>query len=97
MKLPRVEIFQGVNDDGEYNGQFYWRLRAANNEIVATGEAYTSREDAKRGFIDAASTFNEAVIEWFCSSFGKKVMTEAEVDKIHSDGFRQGLGPEPSA
>jgi uncharacterized protein YegP (UPF0339 family) len=31
------------------SGQFRWRLIAANGEIVAHGEAYTTRADAHRG------------------------------------------------
>lgn len=34
-----------------------WRVRAGNGEIVATGESYTRREDAVRGFHDAAEAF----------------------------------------
>ena len=31
------------------DGHFYWVLKAANGEIVATSELYTRREDAERG------------------------------------------------
>ena len=31
------------------DGHFYWVLKAANGEIVATSEFYTRREDAERG------------------------------------------------
>jgi uncharacterized protein YegP (UPF0339 family) len=30
-------------------GQFRWRLKAANGEVVATGEAYASKSGAKAG------------------------------------------------
>jgi len=29
--------------------QYRWRLKAGNGEIVATGEAYTTKDGAKRG------------------------------------------------
>lgn len=29
-------------------GFWYWRLRAANNEIIAQGEGYVNRGDAQR-------------------------------------------------
>ncbi|AEC18363.1 hypothetical protein UMN179_02354 [Gallibacterium anatis UMN179] len=32
------EIFKGVN------GQWYWRLKAANHEIIAQGEGYTTKQ-----------------------------------------------------
>ena len=34
-------------------GAWRWRLTAANGEIVATGEGYTSQRDAQRGFTAA--------------------------------------------
>lgn len=43
---------------GQPTGEFGWRFRAANGQIVATsGEGFTRREDAKRAvteFLDAA-------------------------------------------
>lgn len=45
--MSKVEFFKGKDH------QWRWRLRAANGEIVATGESYTRREDAERGFHDA--------------------------------------------
>lgn len=43
-----VEYYE--SDDGDYR----WRVQAANGEIVASGEGYTRRSDAKRGFQDVA-------------------------------------------
>jgi uncharacterized protein YegP (UPF0339 family) len=40
--MSKFEIFE----DGQ--GEFRWRLKAANGEIVATSEGYTSRESAHR-------------------------------------------------
>lgn len=41
-------------------GAWRWRLRAANGEIVAIGEAYTRRGDAKRGLKDAQRAMADA-------------------------------------
>ena len=43
MNTPNFEIFQ------DEAGQWRWRLKAANGEIVAQSEAYTRKEDAQRG------------------------------------------------
>lgn len=43
MNAPRFEIYKDLDDE------FRWRLRAANGEIVASSEAYTSEADARRG------------------------------------------------
>ena len=46
MKLPRIarfEIFQGMDE------QWYWRLRGANNEVMASSEGYVSKGNAERG------------------------------------------------
>jgi uncharacterized protein YegP (UPF0339 family) len=51
---PNVEFYKG--DDGDWR----WRVQAANGEIVATGEGFTRRRDAKRGFEDMASTVRRA-------------------------------------
>lgn len=39
---PRIEVYQAA--DG-----WRWRLKAENGEIVATGEAYTTKQGAERG------------------------------------------------
>ena len=45
-------------------GAFRFRLRAANGEIVAVGEAYTSRRDARRGCeaVLIAAGFSETAV-----------------------------------
>ena len=42
MKGDVIEIVCGLRG-------WRWRLRAANGEIISTGEAYTRRRDAVRG------------------------------------------------
>jgi len=44
-------------------GQYRWRLRANNGEIVAVGEAYTREEDAFRGAEDAKKTMGDTEVE----------------------------------
>ncbi len=41
--MPRFEIFRGVD------GYFYFRLKAANNEIIAQSEGYVAKQGARNG------------------------------------------------
>lgn len=41
-------------------GQWRWRLKADNGEVVAQSEAYTREEDAERGAEDAKKVSEEA-------------------------------------
>lgn len=66
-----VEFYEG--DDGDYR----WRVQAANGEIIATGEGYTRKPDAKRGFQDAARTIREA---WIRDMAGAPPQTEGKGD-----------------
>lgn len=43
--------------------EWRWRVKAANGEIVASGEGYTRREDAVRGFADAAHAMRQAQVD----------------------------------
>jgi uncharacterized protein YegP (UPF0339 family) len=43
MRLAKYEIFVGKDYD------YYWRLRAANGEIVCVSEGYMSPHNARRG------------------------------------------------
>jgi uncharacterized protein YegP (UPF0339 family) len=43
MSLPKYEVYCSAS------GGWRWRLKSANGEIVASGEAYTRRQDALRG------------------------------------------------
>jgi hypothetical protein len=57
-------------------------------EVIATGEWPDSPNHG---------TFRaECMVQWLKDA-GIVLMTEKQVDAIHSDGFRQGLGPEPFA
>lgn len=48
----RFEIFQGKN------GQWFWRLKARNNQIVAQSEAYTRKHGAYRAADAIRKGFN---------------------------------------
>jgi uncharacterized protein YegP (UPF0339 family) len=54
---PEFEVYQG-NDD-----QFYFRLRAANNEIVLTSEGYVSKDGCLNG-VDSVKS-NAPMVEHF--------------------------------
>jgi len=41
--MPKYEIYNDAT------GKFRWRLKAANGEIIATGEAYESKDGCKNG------------------------------------------------
>lgn len=43
MTNPKFQIFNGKD------GQFYFRLKAANGEIVCSSEGYTSLQNCKHG------------------------------------------------
>lgn len=41
------------------DGQWRWHVKAGNGEIVAEGESYTRKEDARRGLDDAMIEYDE--------------------------------------
>jgi hypothetical protein len=45
-----------------------WRVKAGNGEIVASGEGYTRREDAERGFRAAARSMSVAYVAYMSGS-----------------------------
>lgn len=45
MKLPYFEVYQ------DRRKQWRWRLKAANNRIIAHGEAHTRERDAWRAVV----------------------------------------------
>jgi uncharacterized protein YegP (UPF0339 family) len=55
--LARYEVFE------DEAGEFRWRLRAANGEIIAQSEGYTRKEDAERGLTAAKESSAEADLE----------------------------------
>lgn len=52
--VPRIaRIFEDAQ------GEWRWHVQAANGEIVAEGESYTRKADAKRGLEDAEIEYDE--------------------------------------
>jgi uncharacterized protein YegP (UPF0339 family) len=49
--MSRFQVYE------DHDGQWRWRLKARNGEVVAQGESYTRREDAVRGVLDAKTAF----------------------------------------
>jgi hypothetical protein len=47
----------------DHAGQYRFRLKAANGEIVAQGEAYTTKEHAHRGVEAVKTAAAEATVE----------------------------------
>lgn len=41
--MGKFEIFKGIN------GNYYFRLKAANGQIMATSEGYTTKQSAQDG------------------------------------------------
>lgn len=41
--MPKFEIFKGTN------GNYYFRLKASNGEIIAQSEGYSSKQGAQDG------------------------------------------------
>lgn len=57
MKNPKFQIFTGKDR------QFYFRLKAANGEIVCSSEGYTSLQNCKNGIEVIQKISAEAEIE----------------------------------
>jgi uncharacterized protein YegP (UPF0339 family) len=47
-RAPKYELFEG------HNGEWFWHLKGANGEVVASSEGYSSESDAYRGAKDEA-------------------------------------------
>lgn len=65
-RTPAFEVFRGTINKGtpEEGTRFFWRLRAANGEIVADGaEAYTRRAEAVKGAERVKELASAAAIE----------------------------------
>lgn len=53
--MRTAEIFQDVS------GEWRWHVKAANGEIVAEGESYPTKGNAKRGLNDAHIEYDQLV------------------------------------
>lgn len=45
------------------SGEFRWRLRADNNQIIASGEGYTSKDKCKKGIESVKRNAPKAEVE----------------------------------
>jgi uncharacterized protein YegP (UPF0339 family) len=57
MKNPKFQTFKGKDN------QWYFRLRAANGEIVCSSEGYTSKQSCEKGIQAIKKLAAEAPIE----------------------------------
>ena len=57
MKNPKFQVFKGKDN------QFYFRLRAANGEIICGSEGYTTKQSCLNGISAVKSTATNAPTE----------------------------------
>lgn len=56
--MPKYEIYKDAAQ------KFRWRLKAPNGEIIATGEAYESKDSCKKGIESVkANAFKATVVD----------------------------------
>jgi len=55
--MAKFEIYK------DKKGEFRWRLRADNNEIIASGEGYTSKAGCKNGIESVKKNAGKARVE----------------------------------
>jgi uncharacterized protein YegP (UPF0339 family) len=58
--MKHIAHYEVFKDAG---GQYRWRLRSANGEIIAQSEAYTRKADAERGLTAAKEASAEADLD----------------------------------
>ena len=58
MATARYDVFK------DKSGEWRWRVKAANGEILAQSEAYTRKEDAIRGIEALQNAVNDDA-SWF--------------------------------
>lgn len=81
-----AEIYETDRQDeggpeGGSTTEWRWRVRAGNGEIVASGEGYTTKGDALRGYSNARNAMINAVLDsspWDEKSQEKKEATLEE-------------------
>jgi hypothetical protein len=64
--MSKVEFYQedGAMRVSTTSTDWRWRVKAGNGEIVASGEGYTTRTDAKRGIADAFDSMRFAYLNF---------------------------------
>ena len=54
--MAKFEIYQ------DKKGEFRWRLRADNNQVIATGEGYSSKAGCKNGIASVKKNAQKAEV-----------------------------------
>ena len=57
MKNPKFQIFKGKDK------QFYFRLKAANGEIICSSEGYSTLQNCNKGIEAIKNIANDAPVE----------------------------------
>jgi uncharacterized protein YegP (UPF0339 family) len=57
MIMARFEIYK------DRKGEFRWRLRADNNQVIASGEGYSSKAGCKNGIESVKKNTRKAKVE----------------------------------
>jgi len=57
MSNPKFQVFKGIDD------QFYFRLRAANGEVICSSQGYTTKQSCLNGIEAVQSVAASASIE----------------------------------
>jgi len=57
MSNPKFQVFKGEDD------QFYFRLKAANGEIICASQGYTSKQSCLNGIEAVKTAASSATIE----------------------------------
>lgn len=57
MQNPKWQIFKGKDD------QYYFRLKAANGEIICSSEGYTTKQSCEKGIEAVKKVAAEAPVE----------------------------------
>lgn len=55
--MGKIEIFKGTNN------QYYFRIVAENDEIIAISEAYTNKTNCKNGIKSVRENVNSDIID----------------------------------
>ena len=55
--MAKFEIYK------DRKGEFRWRLRAGNNQVIATGEGYTTKAACKNGIASVKKGAGKAKVE----------------------------------
>jgi hypothetical protein len=58
--MARTAQFEIYKDTA---GQFRWRLRAANGELIASSEAYTTMDSCKNGIRSVKRSAPKAIVQ----------------------------------